>query len=340
MSLQNAFIGSLAADAFSMPMHWYYDVNALDADYGSVTGYHAPLSPHPDSILWRSIYSATGPKADILHDQKEFWGKRGIHYHQSLKAGENTLNLQLSAELYRHILAQGAFKLEAWLRRYAEVMLTPGWHNDTYAEEYHRAFFQNYAGGKPLISCGTKDYHIGALSMIPGLLAGLEATGTTVPAAQLESVLSLVRSTHNHPDSLRAATDLTRILSTLAGGASIRDTISQLSLPGVSIKKLLKWESFEDRKVVGNTLSTACYLPESFLASLHFAWKYHDDFSAAILANARVGGDNCHRGVVLGSIIACSHGVPDRWLDGLLALSKTPSLQFCDSRPQILNRAS
>ena len=170
MSLQNAFIGSLAADAFSMPMHWYYDVNALDADYGSVTGYHAPLSPHPDSILWRSIYSATGPKADILHDQKEFWGKRGIHYHQSLKAGENTLNLQLSAELYRHILSQGAFKLEAWLRRYAEVMLTPGWHNDTYAEEYHRAFFQNYAGGKPLVSCGTKDYHIGALSMIPGCL--------------------------------------------------------------------------------------------------------------------------------------------------------------------------
>ena len=147
-------------------------------------------------------------------------------------------------------------------------MLTPGWHNDTYAEEYHRAFFQNYAGGKPLASCGTKDYHIGALSMIPGLLAGLEATGTTLPAAQLESVLSLVRSTHNHPDSLRAATDLTRILSALAGGASIRDTISQLSLPGVSIKKLLKWESFEDRKVVGNTLSTACYLPESFLAHI------------------------------------------------------------------------
>ena len=24
----NAFIGSLAADAFSMPMHWYYDANA------------------------------------------------------------------------------------------------------------------------------------------------------------------------------------------------------------------------------------------------------------------------------------------------------------------------
>ena len=339
MSLQNAFIGSLVADSVAMPMHWYYDVNALDADYGSVTGYLPPRSPHPDSILWRSIYAANGPKADILHEQKEFWGKRGIHYHQSLKAGENTLNLQLSTELYRHILLRGEFKLEAWLRRYAEVMLTPGWHNDTYAEEYHRAFFQNYASGKPLLSCGIKDYHIGALSMIPGLLAGLEATGTTEPSTLLESVLSLVRSTHNHPDSLRAATDLTRLLCALTSGDSIQETISQLSLPGVSIKKLLKWEKLEDRRVVGDTLSTACYLPESFLASLHFAWKYHDDFSAAVLANARVGGDNCHRGVVLGSIIACSHGVPQKWLEGLSALSTMPSLNLFDTVSQDLKRA-
>ena len=33
-----------------------------------------------------------------------------------------------------------------------------------------------------------------------------------------------------------------------------------------------------DRKVVGETLSTACYLPESFTAALYFAWKYSDDF--------------------------------------------------------------
>jgi hypothetical protein len=57
------------------------------------------------------------------------------------------------------------------------------------------------------------------------------------------------------------------------------------------------------------------------------------------LANARVGGDNCHRGVVLGSIVACSHGVPERWLEGLSALSTMPSLILCDSVSQDLNRA-
>ena len=27
-------------------------------------------------------------------------------------------------------------------------MLTPGWHRDTYLEEYHRGFFTRYAQGK------------------------------------------------------------------------------------------------------------------------------------------------------------------------------------------------
>ena len=142
MSFQNAFLGSLVADAISMPVHWYYDRNKLDRDYPGLSGYSRPKNPHPDSILWRSSYNSTEPKSDILHGQKKYWGQREIHYHQHLNAGENTLNLQLSAELYRQIILNGEFSIDHWLHRYAEVMLTPGWHNDTYIEEYHRAFFK------------------------------------------------------------------------------------------------------------------------------------------------------------------------------------------------------
>ena len=52
-----------------------------------------------------------------------------------------------------------------------------------------------------------------------------------------------------------------------------------LPIPGVSVRLLEKWKNMDDRVVVGDTLSTACYLPESFVAALHFSWKYHDDFS-------------------------------------------------------------
>ena len=326
MLLQNAFLGSLVADAVSMPVHWYYDVKALDADYDDIADYRAPHNPHPDSILWRSSYEPINPRADILHGQQKYWGKRGIHYHQNLKAGDNTLNLQLAAELYLHILREGDFRAENWLKRYVEVMLTPEWHDDTYAEEYHRAFFSNYASGKKLLSCGIPDYHIGSLSLVPALLAGLEAIGRTDKAEMLEDVCSLVRSTHNHPYSLSAGQDLARTLLHLKKGHEIRESLTNLSLSGISVRQLQKFEAMEDRVVVGEKLSTACYLPESLLASCHFAWKYHDDFSKAVFSNALVGGDNCHRGVVVGAIVASQVGIPNVLLEELRVLEKLSSV--------------
>ena len=88
-----AVLGMFIGDALAMPVHWYYDRHALLRDYGEVTGYLAPKNPHPDSILWRSTYTAVNDRADILHDQARFWGRPGVHYHQFLEAGENTLNL-------------------------------------------------------------------------------------------------------------------------------------------------------------------------------------------------------------------------------------------------------
>src|SRR5210317_774681 len=107
MSLQNAFLGSLVADAVAMPVHWYYNRQSLDQDYGDFSGYCKPKNPHPDSILWRSKYTPRSPKADILGNQAKYWGQRGIHYHQFLEEGDNTLNLQLAAELYRSTILNG-----------------------------------------------------------------------------------------------------------------------------------------------------------------------------------------------------------------------------------------
>ena len=39
MSLQNAFLGSLVADAVAMPVHWYYNRESLDQDYGNFSSY-------------------------------------------------------------------------------------------------------------------------------------------------------------------------------------------------------------------------------------------------------------------------------------------------------------
>ena len=97
--LMAGFEGSLVADALAMPVHWYYDCEALARDYGPVDRFLAPKNPHPGSILWRSRYESLNERGDILREQAVFWGKRDIHYHQFLEAGENTLNFKLAREL-------------------------------------------------------------------------------------------------------------------------------------------------------------------------------------------------------------------------------------------------
>jgi ADP-ribosylglycohydrolase len=195
---KNAMLGSLVADAVAMPVHWYYDTAALDRDYGALEGYQKPKNPHPDSILWRSRYKPLNRRGDILGAQAQYWGQRGVHSHQFLKAGENTVNLKLAAELYRCICRGGACKATGWAQRYVDRMLTDGWHRDTYVEEYHRAFFDNYARGDDPTDCGIDDIHIGGISQVPALLAGLVAIGITDLDRQLELVESHVRLTHNN----------------------------------------------------------------------------------------------------------------------------------------------
>jgi ADP-ribosylglycohydrolase len=75
-------------------------------------------------------------------------------------------------------------------------------------------------------------------------------------------------------------------------------------------------------RVVGGLYSPACYIEDSFPSVLYLAARYADDFEAALIANTNAGGDNCHRGSVLGALLGAWLGfeaIPVRWRQGLLA---------------------
>jgi ADP-ribosylglycohydrolase len=305
----NAFLGSLAADAVAMPVHWYYDRLALERDYGTISGYLVPKNPHPDSILWRSAYTPLNAKGEILHDQAIYWGRRGIHYHQFLQAGENTLNFQLSRLLYNQTLASGCYDADKWLESYIEFMLTPGRHRDTYVEEYHRHFFTSYAQGKEPRKCGCVDVHIGGLAMVPALFDALELDSGGLRAVVQEHVAL----THLDRDVLRAADAFVRILLAVRTGKNLRESILEEAPDWISKAKISRWIKEPDQVVIGQGLSPACYIPDAFPAALYLAWKYADDFSAGICSNAQVGGDSCHRGAVVGGLLGLANGVPKSW---------------------------
>ena len=75
-----------------------------------------------------------------------------------------------------------------------------------------------------------------------------------------------------------------------------------------------------DLDIIGGLLSPVCYIDQSFPSVLYLAARYSKDFQAALIANTNVGGDNCHRGALLGAIMGAALGVEaihKRWIEGL-----------------------
>jgi ADP-ribosylglycohydrolase len=320
-----AFVGALVADAVAMPVHWYYDRAALDRDHPGLSGYAAPKRVHPDSILWRSRYEPAGPEGDILHDQAQYWGKRDIHYHQFLDAGENTLNSKLAVELAALVKRNRHWDAERWLEDYVAFMRRPGSHRDTYVEEYHRHFFTNLAHGRKPINCGVRDVHIGGLVPVPALVAAL---GPRNP--DLRRIVRVhVGLTHKDDEVLAAADAFVRILvdaiprpeasprTAAEAAAALRESILQHGRDWISAAKLRSWEGLSDRQLVGGTLSSACYIEEAFPAALALAWRHAGNLAEGVCANAMCGGDNCHRGAVVGGLLGATAPIPTPFLAGL-----------------------
>jgi ADP-ribosyl-[dinitrogen reductase] hydrolase len=308
--------GAFIGDALAMPVHWYYNRNALHRDYGVVRDYLAPRNPHPDSVLGRSRYKALNARGEILHEQAQYWGKDGIHYHQFLNAGENTLNLQLAKVLVDSLIAQNGYDADDYLRRYVDFMLSPGRHRDTYIEKCHRKFFFNYARGLAPRMCGQSDTCIGGLAHV-GILCAF--FGEDVEKAR-RAVREHVAHTHRSLELIRAAEALARILCALSSGADLRETIFEEASDWISIREAEEWSRDPDDVVIARRFSPACYIAGSFPASLYLAWKYADDFERGVIANTNVGGENCHRGAVVGSLLGAANGldrIPPRLIDGL-----------------------
>jgi ADP-ribosylglycohydrolase len=312
---RNCLLGAFLGDALAMPVHWYYDRAALARDYGRVADLVAPINPHADSILWRSSYTALNPKGEILHEQAAYWGRRGIHYHQFLRAGENTLNMQLALELLAVLHEHRSYNRADYLKRYIDFMTTPGRHRDTYIEECHRNFFTKYARGKKPEDCGDDDIHIGGLAHVP-ILAAWYADNES---AALEAVHEHVRVTHRGELVETAARDLTKMLIAILNGSGVRESIEKFGNGWVGRRKLDVWAQRPDEEVIGSILSPACYLKDAFPASIFLAWKYSNNLESALIANTNLGGDNCHRGTVVGALVGASGAaIPLNWAENLV----------------------
>lgn len=315
-----ALLGMFVGDALAMPVHWYYNTVSLRRDYGMVDSYVKPRNPHPESILWRSSFQPSHKRADILHQQRRYWGRRDIHYHQFLKAGENTLNLKLARELLLILNEEKHYDVSSWLNRMIDFLTVPGNHNDTYAEEYLRHFFINYGNGVKAHDCGRKDErHIGGYSLMVPLVIAMSNGGEETEKRALGH-LSL---THGGKEMALWGAFIVNLLLGLLSGNTLEESFggaAEKSAGKKTIDEFKRLADYPDEMVVCKHFSSACYVNLAVPATFYLLVKYRENPKQALIANTMCGGDNCGRGAILGALLGAMHGLdgwPAEWVEGL-----------------------
>lgn len=330
-----------------MPVHWFYNPADIDRAFpGGITKFEAAPRFHPSSIMPLHSTSKGGrgtQKADlatrqivgdvILKGRGESWGQANQHYHCGMQAGQNTLNAHCTRVLMRSLIDNGGrYHAAHWLENYIAFMTADKpQHPDTYAESYHRGFFANLVAGKAPEKCGAVTHDtpsIGGLVSIAPLVISERLAGTA-----LERVQELARA-HlllTHPDET-----LARVCAAYVGlidallfrehSTSVASLLLECGRRARMDLSALLGKSRDDRDIVGRMFSSACYISDSWPSVLYFAYKYRADMHGGLLANANVGGDNAHRGAVLGVLLGLMQSSAS--VEGFAQLQDSPKLQI------------
>ena len=323
--LRSLYVG----DALAMPVHWYYNPkDILKAFPGGIQKLEDAPAYHPSSIMplhstakgGRGEQAAGGGREIvgevILKGKRSFWGTPHQHYHQGMKAGENTLNAHCARLVTRSITAAGGrYDKARFLEDYIDFMTAePPRHPDTYAESFHRGFFANLESGYPPERCGAVTHDTpsaGGLVMLAPIAIAAFLNGKTLESVQEVCRLHLFLT---HPDDFlaRIGDAYVKLLGDLLfreTGEAPRQLIADAARqsPGIDLSRLASKAS-ADSDVIGGRYSTACYISDSWPGILYLAYQYAEDPKAALLANTNLGGDNVHRGSVLGGILGLATG--------------------------------
>lgn len=279
------------------------------------------------------------------------------HYHHGLRRGENTLGAHLVRVLLRSIAAEGRYRPQAFLEHFVHHLATAGENRDPYTEIYIRRWFENYSRGVPAHAAAELQRNVWSIGshggmirpMALSLLAGTNAFESVGIALEHQAL------THRSENVASAVTVAVPLLHELVCGENPRETVVRharsVHLPVITGREMFReyresngpgnipdermWqihtqlrdEPFDvaamatevpEQEAVMGVFATACYPEHGFPLSLYHA--VHHDFSLidSLRANANAGGDNVHRGMVLGLIVgAASDQFPQALWDGL-----------------------
>ncbi len=293
------------------------------------------------------------------------------HYHHGLRAGENTLGANLSRLLIQTINQCGRYIPERFLEEFVSYMTTSGNNQDPYLEIYIREWFERFAMGFPLEGCAQSQRNVWSIGSHGGMIRPMVMALLCQSAYQgIGVALEHQNLTHRSETVSSGLTILVPLLFDLMEGMEPKKAIlrhaKHVRLPKITGEELfamykkhegpenidpkMMWELHmtfrdepfdleklaaeqNDEEVVKKLIATACYPEHGVPLILYLLYKYHDDFEKCLLANVNAGGDNVHRGMLLGMLAgAITESVPEHLTRNLLAHEelKTEIDGFCD----------
>lgn len=277
------------------------------------------------------------------------------HYHHGLGAGDNTLAAHLVRVLMRSIVANRGYDQDAFLEAFVEHMTTPGRNSDPYSEIYVRHWFENWTRGMPAYASADYQRRVWSIGSHGGLMRPLVLSllsGSDYQAAGV--AIEHHNLTHRSENNISALSVLIPLFRALVSGEDPATTTEagarRLRTPKVTGEQLYKeyrdhggpggiprdemWRFHTDLEetefdvaalnadtaegdVVRKVFATACYPEHGLPLMLSIAHRHGFDPEAALLANANAGGDNVHRGMVLGLLAGATQPVPESLRTGL-----------------------
>ncbi len=283
------------------------------------------------------------------------------HYHHGLKAGENTLGANLVRVLMRSVIAKDGYDQDAFLHDFITYMTTPGNNKDPYCEIYIRAWFENYSKGVAPELCAQKQSAVWSIGSHGGVIRPLVLSILAKePYQGFGQAISHQQLTHRSENVSSALGVLVPLLHALLRGEGPQETISDyaknvrlIKISGEDLSKTYRahkgpgnipkdqmWSihtefsdqyldvnrvltEYSDEEIIGKLFATACYPEHGLPLLLCLLQRNNTDFKASLLANANAGGDNVHRGMILGLLAgACNTAIPDELKSGLLAYNE------------------
>jgi len=288
---QAMVVASFIGDSHALGVHWIYDTDRIEREYGRV-----------DEIL--------APPSDSFHTTK--------------KAGEFTHYGDQALVLLESLAARGGFHLDDFWQRWQDLFAS----YNGYVDQATKGTLRNMQSGKGPEEAGSFSDELAGASRIAPLVYwysdDADALEEAVQAQTrmthnnpviLQSGLFFARTAQ---DVLAGVSPITAIERAAEG--FLESPISQWVRKGLESKDT---DSLQTVRRFGQT----CHAEQAFPGVIHFIARYESDLEEALIQSAMAGGDSAGRGLLIGMVLGAHLGktsIPERWIS---VMKKTGRIQ-------------